>query len=172
VSRSWDFGDGSGTSTATNPNYSYGSPGVYDVTLTVTDDGDASDPDTQTVTAGAVAPADLHVGDLDAEATSGGKGGKWNVVITIPVDDANHDPVNGATVDGTWSGGVNGSDFCVSVDGSCKVSWNNINRNAASVTFSVDDVSRGSDDTYQAVEPNHDFDAVSGLTFITVFKPP
>jgi protocatechuate 3,4-dioxygenase beta subunit len=114
------------------------------------------------------APAS-HVGDLDGSATPA-SGGKWNATITIRVEDAAHNPVANATVSGTWSAGASGSGSCVTnASGLCAITKNNINKNSASVTFTVTGVSHGSY-TY-ASGSNHDPDGDRTGTVIVVNKP-
>ena len=50
--------------------------------------------------------ATTHVGDLDSSTTA--KGNTWTALITITVHDANHAPLAGATVSGSWSLGSAG----------------------------------------------------------------
>lgn len=114
-------------------------------------------------------PSTMHVGDLDASASTA-RGGKWNAIVTITVHDAGDNPVANATVSGTWSAGASGSDTCVTNgSGQCNITKNNINRNRASVTFTVDNVTASSF-TYDS-GVNHDPDGDSNGTSITVPKP-
>ena len=91
-------------------------------------------------------------------------------MVTIKAHDENHNPVVGATVSGSWSHGYSGSAQCVTGnDGSCAVSTDNIRRNRANVTFTVNDVT-GSSFTYVPAD-NHDPDGDSDGTGIIVSRP-
>ncbi len=104
VSWSWDFGDGA-TSTAQDPSHSYAAKGTYSVSLTVTDDDGAVGMTSQSVTVTEpVGGATMHV--LLLEGTSYSSGGRdWVAVVTVTVVDGGDQPVQGATVTGTWKRG-------------------------------------------------------------------
>jgi hypothetical protein len=111
----------------------------------------------------------MHVGDLDASATTGSRN-RWDVDITITVHDANDNPVANATVNGSWSDGANGSDSCVTNGaGQCTVSKNNLKSNVSSVTFTVTSVTAAGN-TYNA-SANHDPDGDSNGSVIIVIQP-
>ncbi len=110
----------------------------------------------------------MHVGDLDGSRASSRN--SWTATVTITVHDANHAPVNGASVSGSWSGGFSGSAGCTtSGSGQCTVVTGNIPKKKASVTFTVTGVSHATL-TYQ-LSGNHDPDGDSTGTAITVLKP-
>lgn len=110
----------------------------------------------------------MHVGDLDRATTSGGN--RWRALVTIKVENSGHAVISGATVNGTWSGGINSSGSCVtSASGTCTITSPNINNNQPSVTFTVTNVSHGSY-VYTSGD-NHDPDGDSNGTAITVLKP-
>jgi serine protease AprX len=112
-------------------------------------------------------PQQSHVGNLDASTTS--TKNSWQAAVTITVHDSSHNGLSGATVTGTWSGGFSGSGSCsTNAAGQCVVQSGNISRNRTSVTFTVTNVT--SSVTYTA-SANHDPDAGSNGTSITVIKP-
>ncbi len=136
--------------------------GSHSITLTVTDNGGAIDTDTVTVTV--TQALTMHVGDLDTSFT----GRKANSpTITITVHDANHQPVAGVTVSGTWSVGGTGS--CVTgADGRCSVTKNFVKKQT-SMTFTVTSLTNTG---YAYVAgSNHDPDGDSNGTSITITKP-
>lgn len=81
----------------------------------------------------------MHLEPMSSSTTSG-RGGKWNATITVSVGDSAHGPVDGVTVNGSWSNGASGSGSCLTVAGVCNVTKNNINRDSASATFTVNAV--------------------------------
>ena len=84
--------------------------------------------------------------------------------------DADHNPVSGAEVAGTWSNGATGKSQCTTDGtGGCEVRNEGIPKKVSSVVFTADNVS---DDarTYQAAD-NHDPDGDSNGTTITVPPP-
>jgi hypothetical protein len=110
----------------------------------------------------------LHVADLDGSTTPA-RGSKWNATVTITVLDTGGTGISGATVDGSWSGGVNGGASCTTDDsGRCSVTKNNVKSNVSSVTFTVDTVSHAT----LAYGPgdNDDPDGDSDGTSIVVYK--
>ncbi len=111
----------------------------------------------------------MHVGDLDGSSAWINKN-NWRATVTITIHDASHNAVNNATVYGTWSGGYSGSDQCTTnASGQCTVQTGNVSKKAASVTFTVDNVTHATY-TYQSAD-NHDPDGDSNGTVITVNKP-
>ncbi len=113
----------------------------------------------------------IHIGDLDGTASRNGS--TWSATVEITVHDANHNPLNGATVVGHWSViGLN-SDTCTSGDlggnGTCIVLFPSLKRNVTSVNFTVVSVTmdgRTYDRTF-----NHDPDGDSNGTTIKVLRP-
>jgi hypothetical protein len=92
------------------------------------------------------------------------------VTVTVAVHNALEEPMEGAVVSGSWSGGANGSGSCTTdLLGTCSLSKNNLKANSASVTFTVTEILRGPD-SYSPVA-NHDTDGDSDGTVITVSKP-
>ena len=110
----------------------------------------------------------IHVGDLDGIPSSNGT--TWSATVEITVHDANHDPLDGATVRGTWSaGGLNASE-CTTGDlggnGTCIVFFPSLRRATKSVSFRVTSVTMP-ERTYDP-SANHDPDGGSNGTAVTV----
>ena len=144
--------------------------GAHTINARATDSGSKTATDSHTVTVDNVNdPPSMHVGDLDGSKTS--QGNTWTASVTIMVHDASHNPVSGATVNGTWSNGTSGTAPCVTnaSDGKCTVSKSGIPKRTGSVTFTVTGVSHATL-TYNSAG-NHDPDGDSNGTSITVTKP-
>ena len=113
----------------------------------------------------------IHVGDLDA--TTSRSGSSWSASVEITVHDADHNPLNGATVVGHWSQiGVN-SDTCTTGElggnGTCIVLFPSLKKSVTSVNMTVVSVTyagRTYDRTF-----NHDPDGDSNGTTIKVLRP-
>jgi subtilisin family serine protease len=113
--------------------------------------------------------ATMHAGDLDGLASPAGRN-RWDATVTILVHDAAENPISGATVSATWSGGVSGSGSCVTDGtGACAIAERNIKGNVGSVILTVDAVSHPA----LIYEPaaNHDPDGDSDGTSITIPSP-
>ena len=113
--------------------------GDHVVTASVVDSEGATGEDSINVTVyDPNGPTSMSVSDLSGSGVAGGRGGKWNAVVTVTVLDNADNPVSGATVNATWSNGTNGSGTC-DTDGSgqCTISKNNLKSNVSSVTLSV-----------------------------------
>jgi len=99
----WDFGDGSPLSGDPAPIHTYNSAGSYEATLKVTDNlglkGTASVTITVTRT--------IHVESIVLSPQSTSTSVSANALVTIV--DSGGNPVNGASVFGTWSGIVQGT---------------------------------------------------------------
>jgi len=110
-----------------------------------------------------------HIGDLDGAATSSKN--NWSAAVAITAHDGAHALVAGAVVTGTWSGGFSGSASCTTnASGICAVSTATLNRQKASVTFTITNVN-ASGLTYTA-SSNHDPDGDSNNgSSITILKP-
>lgn len=144
--------------------------GQHAVSATATDTSGQTTSDANTVTVDNVADPTMHIGDLDRSSVLAGRGGKWQATVTITVLDSSEAAVAGATVGGSWSAGANGSGSCVTnASGQCDIARSNINRNSASVSFTVTTVSHGT--LAYASGDNHDPDGDSNGTVIVVPKP-
>jgi CARDB protein len=113
----------------------------------------------------------VHIGDLDGIAQR--NGGTWSVTVEITVHDADHNPLNGATVVGHWSqlglnsdtcttGELGGNGTCIMLFPSLKKSVTFVNLTVVSVTIA----GRTYDRTF-----NHDVDGGSNGTTIRVNRP-
>jgi len=113
-------------------------------------------------------PMIIHIGDLDGYSAINGN--RWSASVVVTVHDESEQPVAGAVVGGSWSGGYKGTVSCVTVaDGTCDLSTGYIRRRASNVTFTVTDVSLAAG-TY-AAGANHDPDGDSSGTYITIARP-
>jgi hypothetical protein len=111
----------------------------------------------------------MHVGDLDASSAAFNKA-RWQATVSILVHDADHNPLAGVTVSGSWSGGTNGTSSCVTdASGLCAVDSSNISNKSSSVTFSVDSLT-ASGYAYVATA-NHDPDGDSNGNSIAITWP-
>jgi hypothetical protein len=112
----------------------------------------------------------LHIGDLDGASAWAFRRRSWQARVTIAVHDANHDPLAGATVSGSWAGGYSGNDTCTTgADGKCAVVTDRIRRRLPNVTFTVVDASAAG--YTSALAESHDPDGDSTGTQITVSRP-
>jgi serine protease len=143
VSWSWDFGDGVGTSTAQNPSYTYAAGGTYAVSLTVSDDSNATDTVTKnvTVSSGGSGNAVLYVSAIDMSYKTAGPNRSGIAAVTIR--DGDGQLVDGATVEGTWTGDYAGSSSGVTgTDGTVSLESGKVRQANVSFTFTVDAVSK------------------------------
>lgn len=144
--------------------------GPHAVSATATDTIGQTDSDSNGITVDNVADPTAHIGDLDGSAVVTGPGGKWRADVVITAHDAGDNPVAGATVDGAWSDGTNGSGSCITdASGQCSISREGIGRKSSSVTFTVTGLAHAS--LVYASGDNHDPDADSDGTVIVVTKP-
>ncbi len=135
-------------------------------------DGNTSnDALTTTTTINPPSVGGMHVGDLDGWASNDGS--TWSATVEVTVHDAQHNPINGATVRGTWSPTGLASTECTTGDlggnGTCIFLYPGIRKRTGSVSFTVTSVTRAGQ-TYQATA-NHDPDGSSNGTVIVVIKP-
>lgn len=111
----------------------------------------------------------IHVGDLDDLSTRNGK--TWSGIVEVTVHDANHQPINGATVMGVWEPGGLASDVCTTGElggnGTCIFLF--ASTRMKRLTFTVNTVTMPGE-TYQAGD-NHDPDGDSDGTVIVLIRP-
>ena len=113
----------------------------------------------------------IHIGDLDGTASR--NGGTWSARVEITVHDADHNPLNGATVVGHWSIiGLN-SDTCTTGElggnGTCVMLFPSLKRSVTAVNLTVVSVTMAGR-TYDRTL-NHDPDGDSNGTTIKVIRP-
>ncbi len=112
----------------------------------------------------------IHVGDLDASKNIKGRSGNWEVLVTVAVHDEAHQPVAGATVEGTWSGDISGYvSGMTGDDGAITFTTGNMN-GGSSVTFTVGNVTHSTLNYEYEAADNHDPDGDSDGTTITESK--
>src|SRR2546430_3536492 len=106
--------------------------------LAITDDNGANNQATTRVTVNEASSV-IHIGDLDGSASRNGS--NWSVTVEITVHDANHSPLNGATVVGHWSQLGTNSNTCTTGDmggnGTCVVLFPSLKRSVTFVNFTV-----------------------------------
>lgn len=113
----------------------------------------------------------VHIGDLDGFPSNDGT--TWSATVELTVHDANHTPLNGVHVTGTWNrNGLNANE-CTTGDlggnGTCIVLFPALKKSVRFVTFTVNSaVAAGR--TYDATQ-NHDVDGSSNGTSVRVNKP-
>ena len=162
ASYAWSFGDGT-TASGVTANRTYAAAGAYTVTLVVTDNSGGTH--TQAWSVSAVAPEEVHVGDLDRARTS--QSSTWTATATTAVHDSRHGAIANAVVTGSWS--VGGMSSCTTnASGRCAVSRAGIPKNTGSVIFTVTNVTRAPFGYKN--EANHDPDGDSNGTILTVTK--
>jgi hypothetical protein len=81
----------------------------------------------------------VHVASLTSSYSDNGS--TWNATVTITVQDSSGNPVQSATVSGSWSGGTTGSTDCTTdSSGQCSVTSPSISDGTTSVSFTVTDI--------------------------------
>jgi hypothetical protein len=86
----------------------------------------------------------MHVAEL--EGTSTRQGATWTATAAIKVVDNLGNPVNGATVEGDWSGAFAGSGSAsTDEDGRCQITTGNIPNRDQTVTFEVTSIANSLD---------------------------
>lgn len=112
-------------------------------------------------------PTSVHVGDLDDVSTRSGK--NWSARVAVALHDDLEAIVPGATVTGTWSGGLAGTSSCTTnAVGTCEVA-KNAKARSTSATFTVTGVAHGL--LGYVAGANHDADGGTNGTTITVARP-
>jgi len=134
------------------------------------DDNGANNQASTTVTVNDASSV-IHIGNLDGSASSNGS--NWSVRVEITVHDANHNPLNGATVVGHWSQLGTNSNTCTTGDlggnGTCIVLFPSLKRSVTFVNFTVVSVTLAGR-TYDRTL-NHDVDGSSNGTTVRVNRP-
>jgi hypothetical protein len=119
---------------------------------------------TATPTPSPAPPQTIHVGDLEGSAKE--QGASWQAEVIITVHGADHEPVQGVNVAGSWFGGVSGWGLCMTEEnGQCSVVSGAIDPGSAA-TFRIDDLLYASYTYLPAA--NHDLDGDSDGTQISV----
>jgi len=138
----------------------------------LTDDNAAND---QASTTSSVNPpsVNIHIGDLDGIASADSPT-SWSATVEVTVHDANHQPLNGATVVGSWSRAGLNSNTCTTGDlggnGTCIMLFPGLSRKSVkSVSFTVNSVTMPGK-TYLS-SANHDVDGSSNGTTVKVNRP-
>jgi hypothetical protein len=144
----------------------------HNLATLISDEADATNDQRSTTTTvtDPTAVDNIHVGDLDG--TTGSNRRRWSATVEITVHDANHNPINGATVTGVWDPAGLASDECTTGDlggnGTCIMLYPLIPKRQSSVTFTVTSVTMAGK-TYD-VAANHDPDGDSNGITITVSR--
>jgi len=142
----WNFGDGARAAGETAA-HAYSAAGIYTVTLTVTDFYGDIDTDEAiiTVTEESTLVARVAGIDLTLSTRTAGKNRFTKAVAEVTVTDGSDNPVEGATVYGSWSGAVSGAVSGITDSNGRAVLVSPEIKNAKSGTtfiFTVDDVSK------------------------------
>ena len=133
------------------------------------DDNGGNDSSGATVEIKVVLPpaTGMHMGDLFPYSSD--EGSTWSGYVIVGVHDSNHNPIEGVTVYGSWTGGGLAVDECVTdYAGECLMLSTLLPTSVASVTFTVTDVVGAL--AYNAGD-NHDDDGDSDGTSITIDRP-
>ena len=140
TSREWNFGDGE-TSTELNPTHVYAEAGTYTVSLTVHESDGDSDIATKVDYIMVTAPA-MHIASIDMTTTKY-KAKGWHTYATaaVTVVDADGKAVEGAVVEGHWSGLTSDTDSgATGADGKIALDSDSVKNAKGTFTFSVDNV--------------------------------
>jgi len=167
-------GLGAGASTTRTFSWNTAASSIGSHTLTARhdlgDDNGANNQASTTVTVNDASSV-IHIGNLDGSASSNGS--NWSVRVEITVHDANHNPLNGATVVGHWSQLGTNSNTCTTGDlggnGTCIVLFPSLKRSVTFVNFTVVSVTLAGR-TYDRTL-NHDVDGSSNGTTVRVNRP-
>jgi hypothetical protein len=136
------------------------------------DENTANDQRSTTTTVSTPGPAGpLHIGDLDGMNSDDGT--TWSAIVEITVHDANHQPVDGATVTGKWNRQGLNANTCTTAelggDGTCIVLFPSLKRSVRFVTYTVTGVTMAGV-SYDATR-NHDVDGGTDGTAARVNRP-
>ena len=142
--------------------------------LTVTDFGGLPSSDTCTVFVKAaendrpVNANTVHIGLLEGISIQSRRN-KWNAVVDIEVHATNCDYVDGATVNGIWTGGYTGSGSCITQNGICSVTSGDINIHKSQTTFTIQNI-LSQNFTYSPTENHESVGDTYGLN-VTISSP-
>jgi chitodextrinase len=170
----WDFGDNA-IDSGEIIIHTYQEAGTYSASLTVTDNGDSTDITSQNITVTEEPTNTMHIGDLDDTSAPSrwrwwARRWGWQPRVTITVNDANENPVTGATISGMWSGGIKRMGVCITDKmGQCTVTSQRIRNSKDEVMFTVDNIIH-TELTYMSTD-NWDPDEDSDGTAIKVNRP-
>lgn len=81
----------------------------------------------------------VHIGNLEKDSFQSRRN-KWKASVDIEIHDNNCDLVDGATVNGIWTGGYTGSGSCITQKGICSVTSGDINIRKSQTTFTIQDI--------------------------------
>jgi serine protease len=149
-SYSWTFGDGNSAS-GEIVSHTYANDGTYTVTLTVTDNDGDSDSTSQQVTVEAIPDDDdddddgetgtVSVGSIAVQVRARGPWRNGEAFVTVVDSDGN--TVSGATVTGTFSGDVSGTETSEATgsNGVAFLESDRVRQNSISFEFCVDSIS-------------------------------
>ena len=167
VARAWTFGS-AGTSSSASPSFTFPAPGTYSVSLTVTDDDGMSATATASVNVQTVIHAALLASGT--EVTGGRTPNGWRASVTAAVHGSNEQPLSGATIAASWSGGWSKAVTCVTdATGQCTFKTTRLGMDVASVTFTVTSVSTPQGN-YSA-GANHNNTGSGTGSSVTVIRP-
>jgi CARDB protein len=145
-------------------------PHTLTASHSLADDNAANDQASTTSTVNSPS-VNIHVGDLDAFPSNDGT--TWSATVEITVHDNNHQPLNGATVVGSWNRAGLNSNTCTTGDlggnGTCIVLFPGLRRTVKTVIFTVTSVTMAGNAYVQS--SNHDADGSSNGTSIKVNRP-
>jgi len=152
-----------------------GPDGVYlTFELTVTDFGDLKGSDTCTVFINDAEndqtgiTSSIHIENLEGYGFISRRN-KWKASVEIAINDNNDYSVDGVTVNGTWSGGYNGSGSCITQEGTCSVTSGDINIHKSQTTFTIQNI-LSPNFTYNPIENHDGVGDTDGLN-ITISSP-
>jgi uncharacterized repeat protein (TIGR01451 family) len=152
---------GSLVNTATVTNIGTADPNAANNSATDTDSISSSTPN-------------KHIGDLDWTSNNSFFG-NWIATVTVTVHNVSHNPVQNATVSGTWSGGgLFGTSCTTNSSGTCTLTRTTIPGSQSSNTFNVTNITGASSQGAYAAANNHDPDSgaqASSGTSITASHP-
>ena len=110
------------------------SDGTHTITAVVTDSGDETGSDSIGITVGTPSSNIMHVSDIYMSLKKAGI--NVNAIATVTIVDASDNPVEGATVSGTWSGATSDNDSGVTdTYGKVSLQSNKVKKPSSGTTF-------------------------------------